>query len=132
MEVGLAYDPMLAKLIVWGPDRDTAIQRMIRALQELNVGGVRTGAPAALEVLEHPRFCAGDFDTHFLAALDLSRPRADEAAIVAASSAIHRHLLARRRALAPAASSRRAWLERSRSSLSPYPPHRSAAQGGQA
>jgi len=127
LEVGLAYDPMLAKLIVWGHDRDTAIQRMIRALQELNVGGVSTGAPAALEVLEHPRFRAGEFDTHFLGELDLSRPREDEAGIVAAASAVHRHLLARRRALGTEASSRRAWLDRSRSALSPYPAHRDGA-----
>jgi len=123
MEVGLNYDPMLAKLIVWGPDRKIAIERMVRSLQELNVGGVRTGAPAALMVLEDERFRKGDFDTHFLSTMDLSSPRTGHDALVAAVAAIHRHLLSRRRALATTASSRTNWLERSRSRLSSYPAH---------
>jgi acetyl-CoA carboxylase biotin carboxylase subunit len=114
---------MLGKLIVWGPDREIAIQRMIRALQELNVGGVRTGGPAALLVLEDERFRKGEFDTHFLASLDLSNPRGGEDALVAAVAAIHRHLLSRRRALKTTASSRTNWLQRNRSRLTPYPAH---------
>jgi len=127
MEVGLSYDPMLAKLIVWGPDRAAAIARMVRALQELNVGGVRTSAPAALAVLEDERFKAGDFDTHFLEHFDLSAPREGEDEIVAAAAAIHRHLLSRRSALSTDAASRRAWLERSRRGRSAYPPHTPAS-----
>jgi acetyl-CoA carboxylase biotin carboxylase subunit len=123
MEVSLNYDPMLAKLIVWGPDRNTAIERMKRALAELNVGGVRTSAPAALSVLEEAAFVKGDFDTHFLATLDLAAPRGGEDELVAAASAIHRHLLAQRRALATSSSTRAAWLERSRAQRSVYPPH---------
>ena len=123
MEVGLNYDPMLAKLIVWGSDRKIAIRRMVRALQELNVGGVRTGAPAALLVLEDERFQKGDFDTHFLSTMDLGNPRAGEDVLVAAVAAIHRHYLSRRRALATTASSRTNWLERGRSRLSAYPAH---------
>jgi acetyl/propionyl-CoA carboxylase alpha subunit len=121
MEVGLDYDPMLGKLIVWAPDRRAAIERMKRALQELNVGGVRTGAPAALLVLEDERFVAGRFDTHFLASMDLATPRGGEDVLVAAAAAIHRHNLARRRALATSASTRLGWLERHRSRLTPYP-----------
>jgi acetyl-CoA carboxylase biotin carboxylase subunit len=124
MEVGLNYDPMLAKLIVWGADRKIAIERMVRSLQELNVGGVRTGAPAALMVLEDERFRRGEFDTHFLNGMDLSSPRQGLDALVAASAAIHRHLLSRRRALATTASSRTSWQQRSRSAVTAYPPHR--------
>jgi acetyl/propionyl-CoA carboxylase alpha subunit len=124
MEVGLSYDPMLAKLIVWGTDRDAAIARMVRALQELNVGGVRTGAPAALLVLEDERFRRGEFDTHFLAGLDLSTPRAGEDVLVAAAAAIYRHLLSKRKALSVSASSRKDWLERNRARTTPYPPHK--------
>jgi propionyl-CoA carboxylase alpha chain len=130
MVVGLEYDPMLAKVIVWGRDRAEAIERMVRALQELNVGGVRTGAPAALTVLEDERFRAGDFDTHFLEGLDLSAPREGEDELVAAAAAIHRHYLSRRRALATEASSRRAWLERSRRGWTAYPAHRAGIEGG--
>jgi acetyl-CoA carboxylase biotin carboxylase subunit len=123
MEVSLNYDPMLAKLIVWGPDRTAAIERMKRALAELNVGGVRTSAPAALTVLEDERFVRGDFDTHFLSTVDLAAPRGGEDDLVAASAAIYRHLLARRRALVTGASTRVAWSARSRARHSAYPPH---------
>jgi acetyl-CoA carboxylase biotin carboxylase subunit len=120
MEVGVNYDPMLAKLIVWGADRAQAIARMRRALQELNVGGVRTSAPAALAVLEDERFQAGDFDTHFLEKLDLTRPRGDFDELVAAAAAIWRHKKAQRRALGVDTASRTAWKERHRSGLANY------------
>ncbi len=121
MEVGLNYDPMLAKLIVWGPNRAEAIARMIRALQELNVGGVRTGAPAALRVLEDERFQRGEFDTHFLEGFDLSAPVADEDRAVAAAVAVRRHHLARRRALGPGASERSDWVARHRGATVAHP-----------
>jgi acetyl-CoA carboxylase biotin carboxylase subunit len=114
MEVGLDYDPLLAKLIVWGADRAQAIARMRRALQELNVGGVRTSAPAALAVLEHERFQKGDFDTHFLEGLDLAQQHSEDDALVAAAAAIWRHRRATRKALAPREGDRTGWVERSR------------------
>lgn len=120
MEVGVNYDPMLAKLIVWGADRDQAIARMRRALQELNVGGVRTSAPAALAVLEDERFQKGDFDTHFLEKLDLAQPRGDFDELVAAAAAIYRHKQAQRRALGVEASTREAWKQRHRQGISNY------------
>ena len=113
-EVGLDYDPLLAKLIAWGENRGVAIARMIRALQELNVGGVRTSAPAALAVLEDPRFVQGDFDTHLLESIDLSARRGGEDETVAAAAAVWRHRLARRRALSTSSSERSGWLARSR------------------
>ncbi|HET6201182.1 MAG TPA: acetyl-CoA carboxylase biotin carboxylase subunit [Planctomycetota bacterium] len=66
LEVTLHYDPILAKVIAWAPTRAEAIARMERALQELHVGGVRTGGPFALRVLRDPAFRRGEFDTHFL------------------------------------------------------------------
>ncbi|MFT4539438.1 MAG: acetyl-CoA carboxylase biotin carboxylase subunit [Planctomycetota bacterium] len=119
MEVGLDFDPMLGKLIVWGADRSQAIARMCRALQELNVGGVRTSAPAALAVLEHKDFVEGDYDTHFLETLDLSPPR-EWQPLVAVAAAIHRHELARRSALDPQVGSRAAWRDRGRRAMSAY------------
>jgi acetyl-CoA carboxylase biotin carboxylase subunit len=118
--VGLNYDPMLAKIIVWGPDRNVAIARMKRALEELNVGGVRTSAPAAMAVLEEPRFIAGDFDTKFLESLDLSKARGGLSILAAAAAALHRRNEAQRQALAPDASSRRGWTQRHRGSLTDH------------
>ncbi len=65
-EISVYYDPMMAKLIAWGADRQTAIARMERALNEYEVSGVRTTIPFCLWVLRHPSFRAGDFDTHFV------------------------------------------------------------------
>ncbi len=117
LEVGLNYDPMLGKLIVWGADRDQAIRRMKRAIEEMNVGGVRTSLPAALQVLETDEFVTGDFDTHFLEALALAPPK-DREALAAAAAAIYRHNQARRKALAPQTDSRTGWRDRGRRSVS--------------
>ena len=129
LEVGLDYDPMLAKVIVWGPDRAVAVTRMRRALEELNVGGVRTSAPAALAVLEEPTFLAGDYDTHLLESLDLSAPRGPQEDLVAALAAVHRHHLSRRSAMAPDAGERAGWLARSREGTSDHR-RRAARHGG--
>ncbi len=128
MEVGLAYDPMLAKIIVWAVDRPGAIARMQRALEEMNVGGVRTGAPAALRVLREPAFQAGDFDTHFLEGLDLTATSGEEDALAAATAAIRRHHQARRSALETSSADRAAWLRRSRAALSVHPPKRGGSE----
>ena len=127
MEVGLSYDPMLAKVIVWGPDRPQAIARMRRALEELNVGGVRTSAPAALAVLEERAFVTGEYDTHFLESLDLSA-RGSEYRLAAALAAIHRRHSARRRALATGETGREGWTRRSRAASSRWTPNEPPAE----
>ena len=119
MEVGLNYDPMLAKVIVWAHDRAGAIARMRRTLQELNVGGVRTGVPAALAVLEDERFQRGDVDTHLLESMDLSA-RVDEARAAAVAAALHRWHTARRRALGGGSAARTGWSRRGLAERSPY------------
>ena len=131
LEVGLNYDPMLAKIIVWGPDRGVAIARMRRALEELNVGGVRTSAPAALAVLEEAPFRAGEYDTHFLEGLDLSAPQGDEEQLAAALAAMHRFHRARRRAIGADTGQRIGWLARSRETTSDHR-RRAARHGGEA
>ncbi len=90
-EVSVFYDPMIAKLIAWGESRNETINRMLRALREYEVLGVKTNIPLCEFVLTHPDFHAGEFDTHFLqkhfTANSLSLPDEDAmrvAAIVAA------------------------------------------------
>jgi len=53
------YDPMVAKLIVWDEDRDLARRRMLRALGEFEVGGVRTLIPLHQAIMRHPEFAEG-------------------------------------------------------------------------
>jgi acetyl-CoA carboxylase biotin carboxylase subunit len=65
-EVPIHYDPIVGKLIAWGPDRPTAIRRMRRALEEYKVGGIATTIPLFLQVLSDPGFIACEFDTGFL------------------------------------------------------------------
>jgi acetyl/propionyl-CoA carboxylase alpha subunit len=65
-EVGLHYDALLAKLIVHGADRMSAIHRMQRALRELLVVGVATNQAFLLRLLADPAFCRGEVDIQFL------------------------------------------------------------------
>jgi 3-methylcrotonyl-CoA carboxylase alpha subunit len=65
-EVGIHYDPMLAKIITHGESRSLALQRMRRALRSLSVQGVTTNREFLLRVLDHPAFIAGEIDTHFI------------------------------------------------------------------
>jgi len=53
------YDPMVAKLIVWDEDRDLARRRMLRALGEFEVGGVKTLIPLHQAIMRHPEFAEG-------------------------------------------------------------------------
>jgi acetyl-CoA carboxylase biotin carboxylase subunit len=60
------YDSLIAKLIVWGKNREHAISRGIRALEEFTVEGIKTTIPFHLQVLQDSRFLSGNFDTSFL------------------------------------------------------------------
>jgi acetyl-CoA/propionyl-CoA carboxylase biotin carboxyl carrier protein len=60
------YDNLIGKLIVWAPDRDKAIARMLRALRELDIAGVHTTVPAHLALLAHPDFAAGRHSTKWV------------------------------------------------------------------
>ena len=64
--VPIHYDPMLAKLISWGADRNEAIVRMSRALKEYMVNGIPTTIPFHLRVMKDQRFLSGEFHTGFL------------------------------------------------------------------
>ncbi len=65
-EVSIFYDPLLAKLIVWGADRAQAVARLARALAELRLEGVRTGAPMFRALVADPDFVAGRLDNGLL------------------------------------------------------------------
>ena len=64
--VPMDYDPLLAKLIGYGTDRDQAIGRLIRALNEYFVGGIKTNLSLFRRILSHPDFRAAKIDTGFL------------------------------------------------------------------
>jgi acetyl-CoA carboxylase biotin carboxylase subunit len=64
--VPLEYDPLLAKLVVWGNDRAEAVARLRRALSEYEVLGIKTTIPFFRRVVDHPDFVAGRIDTGFI------------------------------------------------------------------
>lgn len=67
MEIPIYYDPMIAKLITYGKDREEAIERMIRAIAEYDITGIKTTLNFGKFVMEHEAFRQGSFDTHFVA-----------------------------------------------------------------
>lgn len=67
------YDNLIGKLVVWGPDRDRARRRMLRAIEEITIEGVATTLPADVAILEHPDFVEGIHSTKWVEErLDLS------------------------------------------------------------
>ena len=77
-EVSQFYDNLLGKLICWGTDRDTAIARTLRALDEFEISGIPTTIPADVAILRHPDFVAGEHSTKWVEErLDLSGIAAD-------------------------------------------------------
>ena len=66
MEVPVYYDPMLAKLICHAADRNQAIEKLIRAIDDFHVSGVSTTLPFCRFAANHEAFRSGKFDTHFV------------------------------------------------------------------
>jgi 3-methylcrotonyl-CoA carboxylase alpha subunit len=87
-QVGVFYDPMIAKLAAFGEDRDRAIAQMRQALARTAVLGLETNVGFLSNLLAHPQFAAGDTDTHFVEthrkALLAREARAPEAALLIA------------------------------------------------
>ena len=65
-EITPFYDPMIAKMIVWGETRAQAILRMRRALEEYRIVGVRTNIPFHQTMMDSHRFMGGQYDTRFV------------------------------------------------------------------
>jgi len=66
MEIPIYYDPMIAKLITYGHNRQEAIERMLRAIAEYQITGIETTLKFGTYVLQHPAFVSGHFDTNFI------------------------------------------------------------------
>jgi acetyl/propionyl-CoA carboxylase alpha subunit len=85
---------MISKLITYGKDREEAISKMIRAIRDYTIVGVKTTLPFADFVMQNKHFVSGNFDTHFIKkhfnAKDLEEFPEDEAYIAALLS---KHLL---------------------------------------
>jgi acetyl-CoA carboxylase biotin carboxylase subunit len=118
MEVPIHYDPMVAKLVVWGRTRDEALDRCRRALRGYHIVGIPTSIPFFLAIVDDPVFRSGHYDTGFItpewleAKLAPSAEAEEEAAIAAA---IARFTADEARAPAPsaaAAGSRWKWADR--------------------
>jgi acetyl/propionyl-CoA carboxylase alpha subunit len=95
MQVPVHYDPMIAKLVVWGADRAEAIARARRALHDYHVVGVPTSIPFFLAVFDDPDFAAGRYDTGFVTPTWIEArlgepPASDDVVLVAAVAAYER------------------------------------------
>lgn len=66
MDIPIYYDPMIAKLVAWGVNREGAIRRMLEAISQYEIKGVRTTLPFGQFVFEHEAFLSGNFDTNFV------------------------------------------------------------------
>ncbi|WP_019170325.1 acetyl-CoA carboxylase biotin carboxylase subunit [Pseudaminobacter salicylatoxidans] len=100
-EISMYYDPMIAKLCTWGPDRATAVEAMGRALDDFEVEGIGHNLPFLSAVMEHPRFRAGALTTAFIAeeypdGFGGVEPSSEDVRLLAAVAA-HVHLCRERR-----------------------------------
>lgn len=66
MDIPIYYDPMIGKLIVWGSNRDEAIARLTRAIDEYTIKGLTTTLPFCRFAINHEAFVSGNFDTKFV------------------------------------------------------------------
>jgi acetyl-CoA carboxylase biotin carboxylase subunit len=65
-QIGVHYDPLISKLVCWAGDRHSAINRMIRTLNEYIIGGLTTNISFLKLIIDHPSFREGKFDINFL------------------------------------------------------------------
>ena len=73
-EVSVHYDPMIAKLVVFAPDREMAVRRLRRALEDYTILGIPTNLPLLKRIADHPAFAAGETATDFLEKHRLEEP----------------------------------------------------------
>jgi acetyl-CoA carboxylase, biotin carboxylase subunit len=91
MDIPIYYDPMIAKLVTFGKDRQEAIEKMLRAIDEYQITGIETTLPFGKFVLNHEAFVSGNFDTKFIeryfSAEDLKPKPTEEAETIAVALA---------------------------------------------
>lgn len=75
-QITMYYDPMIAKLIVYGADRAEALQRLQQALRHYHIGGLKTNIPFLQAICQHPEFTQAQLSTSFLekASIQLAKP----------------------------------------------------------
>ena len=66
-EISMFYDPMVAKLITWGPNREAAIDAQVAALDAFELDGIGDNVDFLSALMQHPRFRSGDITTNFIA-----------------------------------------------------------------
>ncbi|CAM3000354.1 acyl CoA carboxylase subunit alpha [Legionella steigerwaltii] len=76
-QITMYYDPMIAKLIAWGADRDEALLRLEQALAHYFIGGVKTNIPFLQTICRHPKFRKAELSTDFLSQEEIKLPKAD-------------------------------------------------------
>jgi acetyl-CoA carboxylase biotin carboxylase subunit len=117
--VPMEYDPLLAKLAVWAGTRQDATARMIRALREYDVAGIRTNITFFRQILEDPEFAVANLHTGFIEEFFRRRrppePPADLAAVAALAAAVH--TVTRRPENGPAARGGSPWLDAGRNEM---------------
>ena len=95
-EISMYYDPMIAKLCTWGPDRASAIEAMRVALDSFEVEGIGHNLPFVSAVMDHPIFIEGAMTTAFIEEQypegfqGVELPEADLRRIAASAAAMHR------------------------------------------
>jgi acetyl/propionyl-CoA carboxylase alpha subunit len=112
-EIGLYYDPLIAKLIVSAADRQQGLQRMQRALREFLILGVKTSIPLHRWLMSHPDVRSGNIDTGWLerefSHLDPSEERVLSAAVGATLFVDSHRSAPALRVTGPNAAPRSAW-----------------------
>lgn len=105
-EVPIFYDPMLAKLVVQGPTREAAIDRMIRAIDAYEVVGVETTLDFGRFAVNHEAFRSGQFDTHFVglyhsAVAEMRDVNCSEEVLARIAAGLHRQTLSKEARVQP-------------------------------
>jgi len=112
-EISIHFDPMLSKLVVWGKNRERAIERMERALKYYRVKGVKTTIPFEIAVMRHPIYRSGDYNTGFIEKhLDVSilnEMKAEYEEVISAISAYGYQMLKQKKLPQPVITNGSAW-----------------------